>query len=216
MSEFSRPFALDTIGDSPRAVSIVATPEECTALAVRFECSEAAATLCPGEVAWSADDGYSTARASNGGTYTLPVIAGMTWNVRAVAETRNSYWITRTAVMESAPGVTVQNLVLSGPKLKPAPVSVMFDASQDELVELADGTRIFIPGGALPATGMVSLHITPLAAVPSHRLGEVFGLGYEFEAFTGNGQPITHDFNQDVAISFRYDPTGSCEKSLDA
>ena len=27
------------------------------ALAVRFECSEAGATLCPGEIAWSADDG---------------------------------------------------------------------------------------------------------------------------------------------------------------
>jgi hypothetical protein len=30
---------------------------ERTALAVRFECSESGATLCPGEVAWSADDG---------------------------------------------------------------------------------------------------------------------------------------------------------------
>ena len=36
MSEFSRPFALDSIGDAPRTVSISATPEECAALAVRF------------------------------------------------------------------------------------------------------------------------------------------------------------------------------------
>ncbi|MDX6512052.1 MAG: hypothetical protein QOE36_1556, partial [Gaiellaceae bacterium] len=33
-----------------------ADPER-VALAVRFECSEAGATLCPGEIAWSADDG---------------------------------------------------------------------------------------------------------------------------------------------------------------
>ena len=36
MSEFSRPFALDTIGDAPRTVSIKATPDECAALAARF------------------------------------------------------------------------------------------------------------------------------------------------------------------------------------
>ena len=36
MSEFSRPVALDTIGDAPRAASIRATTDECAALAVRF------------------------------------------------------------------------------------------------------------------------------------------------------------------------------------
>ena len=40
MSEFSRPFALDTIGDAPRNVSIQASPEECAALTVRFGLAE--------------------------------------------------------------------------------------------------------------------------------------------------------------------------------
>ncbi len=37
MSEFARTFTLDTIGTTPRAVAIEATPEECAALANRFD-----------------------------------------------------------------------------------------------------------------------------------------------------------------------------------
>jgi hypothetical protein len=67
---------------------------------------------------------------------------------------------------------------------------------------------------AAPATGNVILHLTPLAAVPSHRLGDVFGLSYTFEAFTADGQPLTQNFNQNVAISFRYDPAELLQRGL--
>jgi len=50
--------------------------------------------------------------------------------------------------------------------------------------------------------------------VPSHRRGDVIGLGYAFEAFDSNGQPITQNFNQDVAISFRYDPAELLARGL--
>ena len=61
------------------------------------------------------------------------------------------------------------DLLLAGPKLKPAPVTTMFDAAVDQEIVVPDGeggdTRIFIPGGALPVTGNVIVHITPLAGV---------------------------------------------------
>jgi hypothetical protein len=165
--------------------------------------------------AWSDDDGYAATQAPVGGVYTLPVKSGMPWHVVAVFETRNQYWIARALVPVPAPATVNDDLVLNGPKTKPAPVSVVFDASADEQVTLPDGTSIFIPAGSLPVTGRVVLHITPLAAVPHHRNGDVLGLSYVFEAFTEDGQPITQDFNADVSITFRYNPLELAALGLD-
>jgi hypothetical protein len=165
--------------------------------------------VAPGWVylwAWSPDDGYSATQARVGGMYTLPVVSGQAWKVVAAYELGSNYWMSRTLVSVSTPGVVNQNLTLAGPRVKPAPVSVVFDASQDQSIELSDGTRIYIPGGAMPAAGRVVLHITPLAAAPHHRNGDVLGIHYAFEAFTEDGQPITQNFNQDVAITLKYDP----------
>jgi hypothetical protein len=113
--------------------------------------------------------------------------------------------MTRTTVTVSAPGA-VQDLILRGPKPKPGPVTVVFDAAQAQYVELSNGTRLFIPAGAMPAEGRVILHITPLAAAPHHYNGDTVGLSYVFEAYTEDGQPITESFAQDVLITFGYDP----------
>jgi len=156
--------------------------------------------------AWTADDGYSETRVRVGGTYSLPVTSGESWKLAATYELGSYYWMTRTVVSIPAAGAVNQDLKLSGPRIKPAPLSVVFDASQDQSIELTDGTRIYIPGGAMPVDGRVVLHITPLAAAPHHRNGDVLGIHYAFEAFTEDGQPITQDFNQDVAITLRYDP----------
>jgi hypothetical protein len=157
---------------------------------------------------WTADDGFNWTLAPVNGVYTLPVLAGETWKLVGVSETPNWYWITRTMVtVPNTPGTLIhQDLTLNGPKLKPAPVTVMFDASQDQYIELSDGTRIMIPAGAMPATGNVILHVTPIANAVHHRNGDVLGLSYVFEAFTEDGQPITDAFNQDVVIVFKYDP----------
>jgi len=156
--------------------------------------------------AWSSDDGYNTTIAPLNGVYVMPVIAGRPWNIVATFENRTYYWITRTVVPVPTPGIYNKNLVLAGPNLKPAPVTVLIDPNQDRLIWLDEGTRIFIPAGALPATGRVILHITPLASVPHHRNGDVLGLGYAFEAYTEDGEPITDSFNQDVIITFKYNP----------
>ncbi len=156
--------------------------------------------------AWSDDDGYNMTLASLNGAYHLPVIAGRLWHVVAVFETRSQYWITHTVVPVPTPGAYNKDLMLAGPNLKPAPVTVLLDPTQDRSIELSDGTRIFIPAGALPATGRVILHITPLASVPHHRNGDVVGLSYAFEAYTEDGEPITDNFNEDVIITFKYNP----------
>ena len=166
---------------------------------------------------WTPDDGYNATIAPVNGVYTLPVIAGQTWKVVAASESLSQYWITRTTVsVPAAPGSIVpQDLMLKGPRPKPAPVTVMFDALQDQYIELGDSTRIYIPAGALPAIGNVILHITPLANAVRHRDGDVLGLSYVFEAYTEDGQPITENFYKDVVITFRYDPHELQEMGLD-
>jgi hypothetical protein len=154
---------------------------------------------------WSSDDAFNTTIAPLNGNYALPVISGRPWNIVAVFETHNQYWIARAQVPVPGP-IAIKNLVLQGPHLKPAPVSVLIDPAEDRRIELSDGTRLFIPAGALPTDERVILHITPLAAVPHLRNGDVLGLGYAFEAYTASGEPITDEFNQDVVITFKYDP----------
>ncbi len=158
---------------------------------------------------WTSDDAFNTTsvRVSGdvSGTYLLPVLQGNPWNLVAVYETPNRYWIARAQV--PVPGsLVVKNLMLNGPYLKPAPVSVLIDPAEDRSIELDDGTRLFIPAGALPTTERVILHITPLASVPYMRNGNVLGLGYAFEAYTESGESLTDNFNQDVVITFKYNP----------
>jgi len=156
--------------------------------------------------AFSGDDGYNTTLAPLNGTYALPVIAGQPWHVFASFETPNHYWVTRTLVAVPTPGVYHQDLVLAGPKLKPAPVTVLINPDEDRSIELSDGTRIFVPAGAIPSDGRVILHITPLANAPHQRNGDVLGLSYAFEAYAEDGTPLTDSFNEDVIITFPYDP----------
>jgi hypothetical protein len=84
-------------------------------------------------------------------------------------------------------------------------VAVTFDASQPQRIVLADGTHIYVPAGALPVTGRVTLHITPIATLPHQQHANVYKYGYAFIAVDGDGEPITSHFNQEVAIGFTYD-----------
>jgi hypothetical protein len=81
---------------------------------------------------------------------------------------------------------------------------VTFDASEPQQVSLADGTRIFIPAGAMPATGQVTLRIVPVAALPHQQHVNIYKYGYAFLASDETGAPIEDHFNQEVIISFSY------------
>ena len=156
--------------------------------------------------AWNGDDGYNTTIAPLNGTYTLPVIAGRPWQMAASFETLQQYWVTRTMVAVPTPGAYSQDLALVGPELKPAPVTVLINPDEDRLIELSDGTRIFVPAGAIPSDGRVILRVTALANAAHQRNGDVLGLSYAFEAYAEDGTPLTDNFNEDVIITFSYDP----------
>jgi hypothetical protein len=156
---------------------------------------------------WSEDDAFVMARVpvtNSVGSYSLDVISNTTWHLGAVYETPSQYWVTREEVVLGAGGAT-QDLVLTGPHPKPAPVAVTFDASRPQRILLADGTHIYIPAGAMPVEGLVTLHIVPIATLPHQRHANVYRYGYAFTAVDEEGQPITEHFNQEVIIGFAYD-----------
>ncbi len=119
-------------------------------------------------------------------------------------ETLSQYWLAQEEVVLGAGGAT-QELVLTGPHPKPAPVVVTFDASQPQRIVLSDGTHIYVPAGALPVEGLVTLHVVPIATLPHQRHANVHRYGYAFTAVDAEGQPISEHFNQEVVIGFAYD-----------
>ena len=156
---------------------------------------------------WSDDDGFVKTRvpvAGSVGSYSLDVISNTTWHLGAVYETPSQYWLTREEVVLGA-GDATQDLVLTGPHPKPAPVVVTFDASLPQRILLADGTHIYIPANAMPVTGQVTLHIVPIATLPHQRHANIYRYGYAFTAVDEEGQPITEHFDQEVVIGFAYD-----------
>jgi hypothetical protein len=156
---------------------------------------------------WSEDDAFVKTRVpvtDSVGSYSLDVISNTTWHVGAVYETPSQYWLARETVVLGEAGAT-QDLVLTGPHPKPAPVVVTFDSSQPQRVSLADGTSIYIPAGAMPVEGQVTLHVVPIATLPHQRHANIYRYGYAFTAVDGAGQPIAEHFNQEIVIGFAYD-----------
>ncbi len=165
--------------------------------------------------AWSNAGGYNKTRTDVGGTYLMPVISNTLWHLVAVYETGDQYWKAHVRVPVTTTSV-VRDLVLEGPFFKPGPISVLFDPTQDQDIELPGYARIHIPAGAMPvSSGNVLLNITPLAGAPHHRDGEVLGVTYAFEAFTEDGQQITEHFNQDVVIMLKYSEAALLAMGLD-
>ena len=201
---------------NPRMRSVVLPPHGFATVALHYRQPDAilkGMVSLPGGVplsgeatlwAFSDDDSFNTVRVTASGDYTLPLISGMVYTVVARLETASSWWTTRTTALVD--NDTTLNLQLVGPKARPGPVSIMFDSASDADAVLADGTRVHVPAGAMPVTGNVILHATPLVNTHFNRFGDVEGMSYAFEAFSEDGQPITTNFNADVSITFPYDP----------
>ncbi len=150
------------------------------------------------------DDGAATnTTVALGDTYTLNLLSDTVWHIGAVLETGNSFYATRQIVTMGSSNQTL-DLVLEGPFAKPGPVVVTFDSSQPQQVALADGTQIFIPANAMPVSGTVTLHITPIATLPHQHHARLYKYGYAFIATDETGTPITSNFNQNVVIRFTY------------
>ncbi len=157
--------------------------------------------------AWSDDGGFIRGRfaiSNSTGSYALNVISNTTWHLGAAFETSSQFWSARETLTLGSGGA-VQNLTLTGPYAKPGPVVVTFDAADAQRIELSDGTNIFIPAGAMPVSGQVTLRVVPIATLPHQHHANLYKYGYAFMATDSEGQTIEEHFNQDVIIAFTYE-----------
>lgn len=154
--------------------------------------------------AYNADGASAHTVVPLGDRYQLGLLSNSRWLVGAALETGDSFYVMRTTVHMGTSDV-VEDLVLHGPFAKPGPVVTTFDAAEPHRVALADGTELFIPAGAMPVSGTVTLHITPIATLPHQHHARLYKYGYAFIATDDSGTPITSNFNQNVIIRFSYD-----------
>lgn len=138
-----------------------------------------------------------------GDAYELGLLSNSRWHIGAVVETSDSFYAVRTVVGMGDDDQTL-DLALKGPFAKPGPIAVTFDSQEEQQIELADGTQIYVPAGAMPVEGSVTLHVTPISTLPHQHHARLYKYGYAMIATDEYGSPITSNFNQDVIVRFKY------------
>jgi hypothetical protein len=154
--------------------------------------------------AYSADGAGTHTSAALGELYTLALSSNSLWHVGAALETGDSFYALRTRIVMGAADESL-DLVLGGPFPKPGPVVATFESDEPQQLALADGTSIFIPAGAMPVSGTVTLHITPIATLPHQHHARLYKYGYAFIAIDETGRVIDESFDEAVVVTFSYD-----------
>jgi len=160
--------------------------------------------------AWS-DDGQHTGEPTDYlGNYQLRVVTGTTWHINAVYETDggSEFYQTpsETAIAVATSQIMADLEVQLDDRTLPAPVSATFDPSVGWTHTLENGTKIEIPGGAIPTTDTVYISFTPMIEeLQDTATDKPVGFGYSisiYEESTGN--KITQNFNTNVLMTFYY------------
>ncbi len=169
--------------------------------------------------AWSDTGGFKRTRIeliSDGtnasGDYSMRVIDG-NWFVDAVHESGNSFWFGEDEVVVS--GDSSLDLTLTQTTIElPDTMVQTFVANEPFEMSMDDGTKISIPANAMPVdtiTETISISIDPIASLPDQDHAEVVNYGYQILAKDSTGALIEASFNQDVELTFRYDPSQTAD-----
>lgn len=165
--------------------------------------------------AYTDTGGYSETSTSNG-SYTIPVTSGDTWNVGAVDEDGNSYYLSDQKEVEVTDESGEQkNLTLEYQGEMPDPVTTTFDSTTSKTLELSDGMEVELPARSLATEGNVTVSVEPTAELAYQADTQpLSGYGYNLEARDGQGSLITN-FNSDVTLTIPYDETKAEEVNLE-
>ena len=155
--------------------------------------------------AWSDKGGYSETFTMSG-VYTLNVNDNDIWHTGAAYDAEENYYeATEVAVnIPSGTTSTEQNLtlVLKGTKAKS--YTITFDATENQVISLSDGTKIQIPAGSLASSGNVTVAITPTSQIARQSGARPLGLAYDITATPASGQSLNTTFNPKVIITIPY------------
>lgn len=170
--------------------------------------------------AWSDNGQHAGAGANEEGEFQMNVSSGMTWHIEAMYHPQESREFYRSAtpmnVTMSSSSATVSIEIERFNRDLPAPVSATFDPNVGWNSTLEDGTRIEIPGGAIPADDNVAISFTPMIdELQSTATDKPVGWGYAISiSEQASGNPITDNFNTNVLITFAYRDEDLAEEGL--
>ena len=135
------------------------------------------------------------------GDWTLNLSAGEVWHIQAVGE-EGSHFL-KSQRMRALPGVGVNPssylLELLPSATLPESLVLEFDASQNQVLTLSNGAQVIVPGGALAASGMVSVAVHPKMDLADDGGATPVSFGYRLLAFDENMAPILH-FNAPITL----------------
>ena len=154
--------------------------------------------------AYSDSGAHAFTLAGPGGQYRLGVNAGDTWHVQAVSEDGTTFLQSVRTSVTTHTGVNGGvDLVLQPGAPLPDALAFAFDASEDQVLALADGAQLIIPAGALATDGPVVVTVRPRAELADDGGAQPIAFGYRVHAFDASRLPITH-FNIPITIALPF------------
>ncbi|MEK7540011.1 MAG: fibronectin type III domain-containing protein [Patescibacteria group bacterium] len=165
--------------------------------------------------AWGENGGHSYTEAKSDGTFSISVQSGGIWHYGCDSQDGET-WLTtgEQSVDVSEPGTYEASLQLqefSAWKVY-NPVTQTFDATQNTVINLEDGTVLTIPANAITSSGDVTVTATPESNIV-YTGDSMLGIPWNFEAFQ-DGELI-ETFLSDVTIEIPYTTEALTEFGVD-
>jgi len=170
--------------------------------------------------AWSDNGQHTSTGTDEDGLFQLNVASGTIWHLEAMYRPREEQTFFKSQipvnVTVSSSSNTANIEVIQASRELPSAVSAVFDPNVGWNSTLEDGTRIEIPGGAIPADDNVAISFTPMVdELERTATDKPVGWGYAIsisEQATGN--QISDNFNTNVLITFAYLDADLAEEGL--
>lgn len=153
--------------------------------------------------AWGDNGGHSYADASDG-SFALNVQSGEVWHYGCDSQDGESWLTTGDTELEiTEAGVFSNDLTLKAfdSWTVYSPMTTSFEATENTVINLDDGTVLTIPANAIATSGQVTITATPETSIV-HTSDEMLGIPWNFEAFVGG--ELVETFNSDVTIEIPY------------
>lgn len=142
----------------------------------------------------SADGATVHTLALPGGGYALNLKAGLRWTIQAVSSDGSIFLRSNAIELTPVRGTQPAGTDLALAPAAPIPDSQVFafQADEDQLFMMSDGSRVEVPAGALAESGPVVLTVRPLPELAVAGDAQPISFGYRLNAYDDLRRPISH------------------------
>lgn len=153
--------------------------------------------------AWGENGGHSYTDATDG-SFTLNIQSGDTWHYGCDSQDGETWLTTNEKTVDATEAGTFSTdlqLTSFDAWVVYSPMTTTFEASENTVINLEDGTVLTIPANAITSSGQITVTATPESSIV-HTSDEMLGVPWNFEAFV-DGE-LVETFNSEVTIEIPY------------